>query len=70
MAQMMDGPLPRSLKIGKISIGLIGLDIALNRFGRDLSFAMMMQQERYLMISLQGTIFRPVPKTSTFKPLY
>ena len=34
---MIDGPLPRSLKIGKISIGLIGLDIALNRFGRDLS---------------------------------
>jgi small redox-active disulfide protein 2 len=37
MAQMMDGPLPRSLKVGKISIGLIGLDIALNRFGRDSS---------------------------------
>ena len=34
---MIDGPLPRSLKIGKISIGMIGLDIALNRFGRDLS---------------------------------
>jgi len=34
---MMDGPLPRTLKIGKISIGLIGLDIALNRIGRDLS---------------------------------
>lgn len=34
---MIDGPLPRSLKIGRISIGLIGLDIALNRFGRDLS---------------------------------
>jgi small redox-active disulfide protein 2 len=37
MVQMIDGPLPRSLKIGKISIGMIGLDIALNRFGRDLS---------------------------------
>jgi len=34
---MMDGPLPRSLKIGKTSIGLIGLDSALNLFGRDLS---------------------------------
>jgi len=29
--------IPRSLKIGKTSIGLIGLDSALNLFGRDLS---------------------------------
>jgi len=34
---MMDGPLPRTLKVGRISIGLVGLDTALNRIGRDLS---------------------------------
>ena len=27
----MDGPLQRTLRVGKISIGLFGLDIALNR---------------------------------------
>ena len=36
---MMDGPLPRTLKVGRISIGLVGLDIALNRIGRNLSLS-------------------------------
>lgn len=27
----MDGPLQRTLQVGKVSIGLFGLDIALNR---------------------------------------
>jgi small redox-active disulfide protein 2 len=36
---MMDGPLPRTLKIGKVSIGLLGLDTALNRFGRDFTLS-------------------------------
>ena len=35
----MDGPLPRTLKVGSISIGLIGLDVALNRNGRNLSLS-------------------------------
>ena len=33
---MTDGPLPRTLKVGRTSIGLVGLDVALNRIGRDL----------------------------------
>lgn len=36
---MMNGSLPRTLKVGRISIGLVGLDIALNRIGRDLSLS-------------------------------
>ena len=34
---MMEGPLPRTFKVGSSSIGLLGLDVALNRIGRDLS---------------------------------
>ncbi len=34
---MMDGPLPRALKVGRTSIGLVGLDIALNRIAGDAS---------------------------------
>lgn len=33
----MDGPLQRTLRVGKISIGLFGLDIALNRVAGDVS---------------------------------
>jgi len=33
----MDGPLQRTLRVGKISIGLFGLDIALNRVAGDAS---------------------------------
>ena len=33
----MDGPLQRTLRVGKISIGLFGLDIALNRVAGNVS---------------------------------
>lgn len=35
----MDGPLPRTLRIGRVSVGLVGLDVALNRIGRNLSLS-------------------------------
>ena len=37
MAQVIDGPLQRTLRVGKVSIGLFGLDIALNRVIGDAS---------------------------------
>lgn len=37
MAEVIDVPLQRTLRIGKVSVGLIGLDVALNRVLADSS---------------------------------
>jgi len=62
---MMDGPLPRTLKVGRISIGLVGLDIALNRIGRDLSLSSE-EAARRILEDISARNYIPTGATETY----
>jgi len=62
---MMDGPLPRTLKVGRISIGLVGLDIALNRIGRNLSLSSE-EAARRILEDISARNYIPTGATETY----
>jgi len=66
MVQVMDEPLPRTLKVGKVSIGLVGLDVALNRFGRDTAFSSHEAADRILE-EISARNYIPAATTETYR---
>jgi small redox-active disulfide protein 2 len=62
---MMNGPLSRTLKVGRISIGLVGLDIALNRIGRNLSLSSE-EAARRILEDISARNYIPTGATETY----
>ncbi len=62
---MTDGPLPRSLMIGRVTVGLVGLDIALNRIGRNLSLSSD-EAARRILEDVSSRNYIPASATETY----